>query len=350
MVTVAIVALFAFAVLGIDAAVVMTTKTQLQNAADAAALAGASGLAEGSQSVARARAISFASYNSAVKTTLAPVVIASGDVTFPKSDEIKVVTHRTSATGDPLRTYFLKILGKTNTQDVTATATVQVGDICESGGLKPWAIPDRFTDTNGNGSFDVGEVYSPTSTGYKAPGDIGEQLTLKVGDPQLTSAPGQFYPVDYPPLQTGGGGCSSSSPETGASVYRTWIESWCPYAVGPGDVLQTENGNMVGPTKQGCETVIAKDPSAYWDSSTKCVKGSSFGKSPRICLVPIYDPTEPPGPGRSSVTVTKLGAFFLESVSANGQVTGRFLQTTTTGSECDASPSAGFLKAYALVK
>ena len=109
---------------------------------------------------------------------------------------------------------------------------------------------------------------------------------------------------------------------------------------------------MHGPTVQGIEALIAKDPNAYWDSSAKCVLGSSFGRSPRVCLVPIYDPTQPPGPGRASVTVTKVGVFFLESVASNSQVTGRFMQAVSggTGTQCGNSASFGFLKAYALVK
>ena len=77
MIAVAIVVMFSFAVLGLDMAIVMTTKTQLQNAADAAALAGASGLATGSQAEARDRAIGIAGNNRAVRTTQQPVVLAT---------------------------------------------------------------------------------------------------------------------------------------------------------------------------------------------------------------------------------------------------------------------------------
>ena len=49
MVTVAIVALMSFAIISIDGAILLTTKGQLQNAADSAALAGASALLQGDQ-------------------------------------------------------------------------------------------------------------------------------------------------------------------------------------------------------------------------------------------------------------------------------------------------------------
>ena len=60
MVTVAIVALMSFAIISIDGAILLTTKGQLQNAADSAALAGASALLEGDQALAVNRAIEFA--------------------------------------------------------------------------------------------------------------------------------------------------------------------------------------------------------------------------------------------------------------------------------------------------
>jgi Flp pilus assembly protein TadG len=84
LVTVSIVALLCFALLAIDGSIMMTTKTQLQNAADAAALAGASGLGEGgSQALATERAINTAAQNDAVRETRVPVVITESDVTFP---------------------------------------------------------------------------------------------------------------------------------------------------------------------------------------------------------------------------------------------------------------------------
>ena len=37
---------------------------------------------------------------------------------------------------------------------------------------------------------------------------------------------------------------------------------------------------MVGPTIQGIEDLIAKDPNAYWDTGCNCVKGSTFRQEP----------------------------------------------------------------------
>src|SRR5262245_30477208 len=150
MVTVAIAALLSFAIIAIDGAVLMTTKGQLQKAADAAALAGASGLLDGDQNEATDRAIDFAGFNRAVQDQMQDVIIPPDDVTFPQAEHIRVVTHRTAATGDALRTYFRRVVDPFNngTVDVTAVAEAWCFDVCETQCLKPWAIPDRWDDVN----------------------------------------------------------------------------------------------------------------------------------------------------------------------------------------------------------
>ena len=48
-----------------------------------------------------------------------------------------------------------------------------------------------------------------------------------------------------------------------------------------GDPLTPEPGAMSGPTVSGAELLIAKDPGAYWDTSTNKVKGSAYGARAR---------------------------------------------------------------------
>lgn len=347
MAAVALVAMFAFAALTIDGAELMTTRNQLQAAADAAALAGASGLVAGNQTTATARAIAIAGNNMAEQDIKRPVIIDAADVTFPNPGQVRVRTHRTQGTGDALVAYFLKIVNPAsgNLTDVTATATAEYYDVCASECLKPWSIPDRWGDTNGNGKVDTGETYDPVGTGYQAPGDVGISVVLKVGNPQQAIAAGQFFPVDLPPLDCNCG----SDPVPGGDQYRWNIGNCNPYVVGPGDRLEVEPGNMVGPTKQGVQDLIDQDPGAYWDSSQQTIMGSAFGKSPRVILVPFFDPTTPPTSGRNWVTITKVGAFFIEGVQSNGNVTGRFIKATVDGEKCAVQTPGTFLKGLALV-
>jgi Flp pilus assembly protein TadG len=348
MAAVALVAMFAFAALTIDGAMLMTTRNELQAAADAAALAGATGLINGNQTIATNRAIAIASNNLAVQDIKRPVIITAADVTFPTPTRVRVQTHRTQGTGDALVAYFLRIVDPTSNRltDVTAHAAAEVYDVCQSRCVKPWAVPDRWGDTNGNNKFDNGEPYDPIGTGYQAPGDVGQTVVLKVGNPQQAIASGQFFPIDLPPLDC----ANCGGPVPGGSQYRWNIGNCNPYTVGVGDRLEVEPGNMVGPTKQGVGDLIADDPGAYWDSSTGSIQGSAYGTSPRIILVPFFDPTSPPTSGRNWVRVTKVGAFFIEGVQSNGDVTGRFITATVDGLKCAVQNPGTFIKGLALVE
>ncbi|MEJ2719523.1 MAG: pilus assembly protein TadG-related protein [bacterium] len=346
MVVVTIAALLAFAVIAIDGAILMTSKTQLQAAADAAALAGASGLLWGSEDLATERAMDFSSFNVAVQDNQTPVVIGPGDVTFPEPDVCRVVTHRTAVTGDAFRTYFVRAIGGSGTADMTAVAAARAYDVCSSKCMKPWAIPDRWDDADGDGVFDEGETYDKDVTGYNAPADVGAQIVLKVGNPSQTPAPGIYYPVNYPPLDNEEG----IKPLTGGSWYETWIADCEPYMIEPGDRLQVEPGNMVGPTMHGMEDLIAQDPTARWDPGTQSIVGSAYGKSPRIGLVPFFDPALGVDSGRKYVTVSKIGAFFIEDVTGGGTVTGRFIQITDHGVPCGTGVSNSLVKGIVLIQ
>jgi hypothetical protein len=348
MVAVCLLAIIAIAGVAIDSAVMVTTRTQLQNAADAAALAGASGLLEGDQDTAIARAISFASFNGAMLDSgAAPVVITEADVTFPEDDIVRVTTHRTQATGDGLRVFFRKVVDPVlgNRADVTAVAAAQAFDICASRCLKPWCIPDRWNDLDADGKYDAGEPYDPYTTGYTAPNDVGLQVTLKVGDPSQTMTSSNFYAVCYPPIDSDQG-----DPLSGGNWYRQWIAECCPYLIEIGDRLSVEPGNMVGPTRQGVQDLIAQDPGAHWDGSSQSVVGSAFGRSPRIVLVPMLDPRLAPNPGRQEVTVTKIAAFFLEGTGPQGTVIGRYVEESTTGAPCEGGLGGGLVKGIALIE
>jgi Flp pilus assembly protein TadG len=348
MVAFTIAALLAFAALAIDGSILLTARTQLHTAADAAALAGASGLLQGGPDVAIDRAIRFASLNNAVEKELSTVEITAEDISFPQSNIIRVRTHRTEATNDALRTYFLRVVNPLHghVANVTATSAAMVYDICGARCLKPWAIPDRWDDDNGDGIYDHGEYYDRDGTGYTAAVDVGTQIVLKVGEPSETIESGVFFPITFPPLDTGQG-----KPQTGADKYREWIAGCAPYLVNEGDRLMIEPGNMVGPTYLGMEDLTAEDPNAYWDDYSEFVNGSAYARSPRIALVPFFDPRFPPNSGRNWVNITKIGAFFIERIHSNGDVTGRFVQVTAQGFPCeDKSLGNSMVKGIALIE
>jgi hypothetical protein len=78
--------------------------------------------------------------------------------------------------------------------------------------------------------------------------------------------------------------------ERGAAAYSAAIAG-CVRAEFEWDQrITVEPGNMVGPTQQGVDELVALDPDAYWDETCLCVKGSQYPTSPRVRPIPLYDP------------------------------------------------------------
>lgn len=287
----ALLILMLFAALSIDVSSMLTAKNQLQSAVDASALAGASGLVI-DQTEACNRAITFGGLNDCINQN---VQINPADISFPAANRIRVQGNHM------INLYFARVIGM-NTTTISAVAEAALDQLVGSGGARPWAVPDQF--------------WQP-----------GDKDTLKCGALGATGTnSGFFYPVDFPAINKG-------TPEVGAQIYEDNIANGTNYTIEIGDILQVEPGNMIGPTKQGLDDLIAKDPTAYWDPN----KGNSgrpisvYGQnSPRIVIIPLYDANLPPDSGRNTVTVIGLAAFFIDQMAGNN-VIGYFMEYTTSG-------------------
>jgi hypothetical protein len=171
-VAVAITGLVAFSALSIDYGAMWVARRQAQNAADAAALAGAISLAYDSPTdYDRARAQSrMTGQNNWVFGLQPNITLGAGnstniteDISFPLSPSdscpspgsvvdtcVRVNVYRTAATlsggpKDPLPTFFARLWGRTE-QGVRATATAQIrtGNATEC--LRPWAVADKWEE------------------------------------------------------------------------------------------------------------------------------------------------------------------------------------------------------------
>jgi hypothetical protein len=369
-VAVAIVVIFGFAVIAIDLSFVQLAKTQLQNAADAAALAGAIILytSNGDQNAATNEAIRVAGLNKAFQDRAQrPVTIGPGDVTFPGGDLVRVVTHRTEAAGDPMYLFFLGILNPAsdNKADMRAMATATVSLVCGTRCLRPFCPPDRwdpadeYEDINGNEVWDPGEpltqdhngngiwdpeFYDPYITGYTAPRDLGVLVTLKLADSWDFESE-WYYSVRFPPIN------SDEHWDPGAQVYEALIvgDTCAPGIVRIGDSLAFEPGKMKGPNRDGLKALINKDPTAEWDPVTKTVINSAYPTSPRIIKVAAFDPIIgiQAGPPRF-VVVSKIMALFVEA-NDGPDIVGRFMKIITEG-EPDPDCPGEFLAKIHLVE
>ena len=111
---------------------------------------------------------------------------------------------------------------------------------------------------------------------------------------------------------------------------------------------------MEGPTVQGAEELVARDPDARWDDGTDTVVGSAFGThSPRVFPIPLYDPQyyddgKRNGRNASLITANWIG-FFLESVVGNG-IYGRIIPIAGIRDKNGPQGSAAFPLAIRLVQ
>jgi hypothetical protein len=203
-----------------------------------------------------------------------------------------------------------------------------------------WDPGESYTDGNANGAYDR-EAFDPATTGYNAGpslfapgGDVGSVFTLTPTSATAPS-PGQYFAIDYPPSNRG-------VPIAGGDEYRNNWASCAAGLVGAGDLCQIEPFSLVGPTNQAMRDVIAQDPDAYWDPVTASVQGSAFSRSPRIIFFPIHDPRIPFTSSTSRLLITKVAAFFMEQMTGNAMVQGRFMRALGTGESC-AVPGDGFV-------
>ncbi|MEW5797004.1 MAG: pilus assembly protein TadG-related protein, partial [Candidatus Zixiibacteriota bacterium] len=352
---VSMVALFAFAVLAIDMSLIQLAKNQLQNAADAAALAAAIeyGITYGDASAAVNAAIDMAGRNRAIQTTQQPVIITEDDVSFPGGSRVRVQTHRTEATADPVRLYFMRVLSPdhSNRGNVHAVASAEITPVGSTTCLKPWMFPDKWDDVDNDSIWDPGEYYDPDVTGYRVPNDVGTVITLKYDAGGSTPKMGWYQPIRFGPVNRGGPDCS------GADCYRTYIYDCEPYLVAIGDTMEFEMGNMVGPTRQGWSELHAMDPDAYYNAATGTIENSAYSVSPRLIKVAMYDPTagvitSSTGGSEKYTVVTKIGYLFIEAPPESGSsmpVTARFIRYASSGNPCPECPE-GFLFTARLVE
>jgi len=350
-IAVSMVFVLAMAGLGIDLASLYVGKNQAQRAADAAALAGAlafvdNGCATGStgggltstcMAIARQRAEAVGNQNLIAGTSPA---IGDGDISFPNqtsSDpQIQVVAGRGTYNGvdhaNPMPTFFMKIFGVT-TASVSATATAEAynpsGSSTTTGSqcVKPWLFPncDQFNTAVANpncgqsggtvGPFVNADGTVARPTNYPN-GAIGEPYVIKPGNTTAAAAPGQFYAVYLPTTSSIPSACPSCATVvnqggTGSgALYRANIECCnnstitCGTSLLLNTTLQSNPGNMVGPTQQGVSCLIHQSVNGGSQCGQDFVNGISINPcvdpgsqlATDLPSLPSIPPTIMPGP------------------------------------------------------
>lgn len=371
---VGVLAFMAATMLTVDIGMVATARSQAQNAADAGALAGAVALAfdnftdRSPSSPTVLNSLAAAEGNTVMR---APVSITTGDVTFPvgpngQSNRVRVAVFRTSERGNPVPTLIGSIFG-IQTVNVSATATAEAAPANAMTCVKPFMIPDKWTensDEKGNldGPWTTGSTFDTVDkrgdplpkpdvyvdandvdnyTGYTVKNDVGLPLTLRAGTGDNIN-PSFYYSWKMPG-------------DTGGDFYRENIANCNQSVMRFEDLIIQEPGDKTGPTIQGIEDLIAKDPNARWDLSCNCLKDSAYGgNSPRVFPIPLYNPkyyADGKSNGRvADFKIANFLGFFADHVDGNS-IVGRITNVvgvvdTTAG----PAPAALFPKAIRLVE
>ena len=404
LVAVSLTAMLGMGALAIDMGMLMKARSDAQRAADAAALAGASAYqgakpldAVDSALVRATRLVGSNYVGGTFIDTLGAATTVNGTrsvtqmneavvVVIPDSEKVRVIVRR-AAVG----TFFGRVLGFANVP-ISAKAAAIAATAGAGKCVKPFAIPDLWNDQNddvdmaanrledlGNGQgqggerwqYDVGDQYvaygsttgTPTGLGsswrncltcyYKSDkgspkslywDDYGRPIVLKKSNPQQTISPSFFQPW-RPPGSAGG----ADYRENIANCNPVEVKLNVEYSTDPmADTTSydSENGNMIGPTKQGMDDLIAKDPQACWAEAPdpnhvgylrgKVMKLSANGKncnveypgwesSPRVALVPLFDPAQA-GTGKTKLKFNNLAMIFIEDQKGrHDPVVARFL-------------------------
>ena len=304
-----------FVALGIDVAKVMATRTELQNAADAAALAGASALNVSTGRImpdtALARAQYTASGNRAFVDAPVPVTLLGADVQVNTADNtVKVTVRRTAATDGAMITHVAQVLGISRV-DLNATATAKADRTCQQ---CEKMVPMGAVPPVAQQNFQTG---------------CSNSYVLKRGGGNSV-APGNYLAVDFPECDEGP--CAGMG-QTGANTYRCLLDQGYGCCITIGQVIQTEPGNMAGPTRQGLNARFDRDT----DQRQNICYSDYRGNTSRVVYVPIITPI---GNGRTNVTVTGLAAFFLtQRPPGNGDISAEFINEVVpgTGGGCNST-------------
>jgi hypothetical protein len=374
-VTLAMMALMLFLTLGmsamvIDYGMIKAMKAEAQRAVDAAALAGASAFLipdpeTDYDAVARARAHEYVQ-----KHAVRNVMITDDEDSVLVDVAEKTVRVDWSRSDIPM--WFANVFGIA-TMGLSASATARASESGVAKCLKPVALPDiwennnnttlgqgnkpvpedrngndlwDYTDTNGNGiidpgemepwTFNTGDVYDPPTTGYgtlmrndlgsgylNKNKDYGRQILVQAFDPK--DALVESYFRTWAEDETTRGTDSMAASIRGERCTNGAV----------GTEYRQGNGSKE-PLGTAWEYLINQDASAHWNDSENTVDGSEYGtdwldQSPRVVTVGLYSPEQASLPQDNPIKFTNFAKIWVDQRPCVGPgacknpITARFL-------------------------
>lgn len=310
--------LMGFAALVVDIGMMTIERGRIQNAADAAALAGARML-PGNPQAAIDDAAEYAGRNGINDGEIAAINVTTTD---SANDTLQIELERDVDFG------LARVLGLFSAT-VTVSATARTGEVAGAGALAPFAVEESVFAGLGQGD---------TTT-----------LKYNATNPQN----GNFLPLA---LDERGASEYEDNVKFGSGQFLCAVGS---ETAGCTSVAETEPGNLIGKTRQALDWVFANTDAAcdsYGDVFAEhesdelrlalvpqCNRFTSpTAESYRLILVPVID--ELCG-GRCDVTILDFGLFFIESYSCGGHGQGNSCELVGRYAQADGNVN-GILSAF----
>jgi Flp pilus assembly protein TadG len=156
----------------------------------------------------------------------------------------------------------------------------------------------------------------PIGVDYRTNLSFGNSIQLKQG---------QVGAGNWAPLALGG---------TGADNYRTNVQSGYAGKLTAGDRIQTEPGNVAGPTNQGFQYRISMGQNQF---STGTFQNHDLN-DPRVMLIPMVDFSNVNG--SSQLPMKGFAMMWIVSVDGQGTITCYFIQQSVPNALPDPTGSA----------
>ncbi len=237
-------------------------------------------------------------------------------VSFPDSRTCRVEG------GRDMSTFFASLVGISEVR-ISARASAGLSPAGSGTGIRPFAVEEPLA------GFLFGEIY-----------------LLKLGPKGDEDDPGTEYAHNgnFHAVAIGG---------TGSNIYRDNIKYGSDVTLSVGDWLDTEPGNMSGPTDQGVDYILQQEiieegvdyildqDVIAWEWYVN--NPDALRESPRLITIPVIGDWSGVY-GRSSVQVVAFANFFLEGVGGSGkdcEVYGRFVERVVPGSHGTATTDLG---------
>ncbi|TAN24287.1 MAG: hypothetical protein EPN33_00520 [Acidobacteria bacterium] len=309
-------ALCGMAALAVDVGVLLSAKNAAQNAADAAALAGAFTFLDPASVqplAATNAAIAIGDSNPILSQN---AVVTTSDVTVDTNTrEVTVNVERSGSSAVP--TFFARVLG-INSANVAATATAvaspyATGSAC----LRPIFVPNTIlsalppAQACTAGQTILGTDGMPTAWMLA---QIGSLHDLRPTSPGSALAPSQFYSLNL-------GGSNNGADAYSCSLSSTTLVA-CGVSPGIatcGSSYPTETGNMDGPTKQGIDNLVGPTPDTWLGTGAyESASGTVSDTSNQLIVAPIWDDcNNTVSSGTQLVTIIGYSNWFIQGMTSN---------------------------------